>query len=397
MNKLFLVFVLGTSLALFGCSDSNDGSTASAESSGDSSGSAMTMAFVQTTTAMETVTELQPAARSAGKAFSDNGTDLWNATASEVFWDDTASSSTLISPKAWMRIQLDADAQRSNGSKISIFGRFREALSFFCAVGLGLDSSQLDADNYPEDGTLTMSITTETATAFRSSCGIEDAMNYVGGDLKMIVTTPSDTTAYDKQVVLTLPTGWTQTFLLRSDGSEINVATLEVNSDGISRTVVDYDLSNLLLKVEYLSAPDNSTLGESDTLYTYRLLVDQANDEAHLMMGFHEEHSSGDKDVRYILAGKPVLGDQYSLTLESTALNSGQYEACVSATNGTLVSDNSSCGDGLTTVAGIDVDGSVVDGFAGSWNPGHYNTVGAATTRLSFTKATFASASFSQD
>ena len=392
MNKLFLLFALGASLALAGCSDSSNDAPASTES-----GSAMTTAFVTTTTTMDTVANLSPSARSAGKGFSDNGTNLWTTPAGDVFWNDTASSPTLISPKDWMAIQLDTDAERSsNGSKISIFGRFREALTFFCAVGLGLDSTQLDVNNYPNDGTLTLTVTASLAEAFTQYCGIADAANFVGGSLQLQVSTPSDTTTYDKQVVLTLPTGGTQTFLLRSNESEINVATLEVNSYGISRTVVDYDLSTYLLKVEYLSAPDNTTLSNGDTLYTYRLLLDQANDQAYLMMGFHQQDSTS-KDVRYILAGMPTFGSKYSLTMESSALNTGSYQACVSARNGDLEADNASCGVSTTTIAGVDVDGSVVDTFVSNWNHTQYRTIGAGTTQLTFSKTDFASAAFSQD
>ena len=60
------------------------------------------------------------------------------------------------------------------------------------------------------------------------------------------------------------------------------MATVEVNSNGVHRTIVNYDVTNKVLKLEYISGP-NAALSSNDHLAAYRLYIDENSDEGYMM------------------------------------------------------------------------------------------------------------------
>lgn len=388
-NGIFAVLLTSVMITV-GCSSDDEGSVSS-------SSNAISNSYSTITSKANAVTNLRPNSTSSlgvGTFAAPNYGSDWT-TAVSPFQDETQASSTTVSPKDWMGIQLNSTAARTNGSKISMFGRLASGLSIFCAVGVGLSSGSYDSSGYPTVGSHTLTTDSTTLSKFSSSCGITDVPS--GVSFTITVANPSDSTYYDKLLTITLPSdmgGGSQDYYIKSTSSAINVATVEVNSNGVHRTIVNYDVTNKVLKLEYISGP-NAALSSNDHLAAYRLYIDENSDEGYMMA---LEHTKGSPDsyIQYILSGKPATSSSnFSLSMYSSGLSSGSLlEACVQSTDGNIATDGARCTTSTTALNGFSVSGSTVTGYAAAYNNANYNTL-SETTNLSFTSTDFATAAFS--
>lgn len=286
----------------------------------------------------------------------------WDGSGSEVLSNPRCSGgssticSTPVHPKEWMGYQLDPSAVRENGSAINVFGRFDSAMRIGCAVMnlVTVDSST----GYPTDGSHTITFTSTSQEIMTSKCGFDsdEVSGMTGLSISLTVTTPSDTTYYDKKIVFTLPTemsGGTQNFYMRVNSSAINILTSETNSNGINRTIVALDRTNDVLRVEYFSGGSTTSGGFN----FYRLYYDATNDQGRLFG--YESDASDSGGIRYTLSGKPSTGAEAALSMDLKGWGSGgswdkNYKACVTMSTGAIATDDSlSCAGSVT---GTDID-----------------------------------------
>lgn len=388
--------LLVTSCLMFlnACSDDDSGS--------GSSSNAITSGYSTVLAKANQITNLKPEVSFLGEGqmqpmASASFGSLWTTNASP-FVDERDNTTT--NPKEWMGIQLDADAVRANGSLISMFGRLNSALSIFCALGVTLGSDQVDSDGYPIDGSPTLTFTSSITATITSDCDMSDANDLVGLEIALVVTTPSSTTTYAKKVVMTFPAemgGGSQTYYIKSDSTAINIATTEVNENGVHRTIVAYDVASEVLKLEYVSAPDGAIISD-EHVAAYRLYSDEANDVGYMMALEHTE-GSPDDIITYTLGGKPATTNaQFSLSMMSNGLaGTDPYEACVNSSNGDIATDGARCTASSTTVAGYDIStATAVNNFVSTYVNTNYDDVNESTA-LTFTTSDFDTAVFSQD
>lgn len=290
-----------------------------------------------------------------------------------------------------MGYQLDPAAVRENGSSINIFGRFNSAVSVSCAL---MNLATVDsATGYPVDGAQTITFTAAAQTLMTSKCGFAaaDVEDLNGVQISLTVTTPADTTVYDKKIVFELAAemgGGDQVFYLRFNDSAINILSAETNENGDSRTIVALDKTTGVLKVEYFSG---GLL--SDGFNFYRLFYNEDTDEGR-MFGY-EGDAADSGGIRYTLSGKPSSGGEAALSMDLKGWGSGadwdkNYSACVTMADGTIATDNVlTCAGSVT---GVDIDDAGLatvynDAFTNRTDTGWYADIGDTTT-LSFDETT---------
>lgn len=306
--------------------------------------------------------------------------------------DERDSSST--SPKEWMGIQLDDGAERTNGSKISPFGVLNSALGVFCAVGVGLGNSS----NYPDNGSDSVTLDNSTVATIEAECDLDVSSDMLNQTIGITVEDTVDNTLYDKKITINL--GSDQIFYVRSDSSAINIATSEVNENGIHRTVVAYNLSTQVLKLEYVSGPE-SALGSTDEhISAFRIYHDEVNDTGY-MMGMKYDDKSSPEKVHYILAARPesihdeTSNETVALSFVASVLgDENARQACIDPYSGDIYTDNSlACSLTGTDIDSVDTAGEVL---VSGYTHGSYSSVSESTT-LSFSDSDFATAAFSEN
>ena len=299
-----------------------------------------------------------------------------------------------------MGVQIDPDAVRDNGSNISVFGRVASAMQIFCTIGVALGSS----GSYPADGASTITFDAALKANATSQCDMDLTGVTDGTTIGFTVTTPSSTTNFDRKIVIDLTNigSGTQEFYFKADASDINIATTESNSNGISRTVVFYDLTTKVIRAEYVSGPNTADLDDlvADSTYYYsefyRLFYDETNDNGYMMhIGGQDSNTGPGITLAYtafVLAGKPnTTGGTFSLSMDGQYLDAGnEVKACVNKDTGDLTTDGARCGDSATGRDGYDVTseiGTLLSGYDTFYGNTKFTTIGETTT-LNFTDAT---------
>ena len=294
------------------------------------------------------------------------------------------TNSTMIPIKEYMGIQLDDSALNNNNSSVNVFGRLKNALGIFCAVGVGAGMSGVDVDTsgYPEDGAHTIIFTTGIKAQMTSQCGM-DVSDIPTGD-QLIITVAASSGSFDKSFSFDM---FNQTYLVRSTDSEVNIATGELHDNGISvsRSVVFWNKTTNVMRVEYVSDPGTGFTPGNSGYYGYRLYYDETNDEAQIFTyeGPDNDYASA---TRYILAGKPSTGDGLSLSFRQGNVNTGDMlEACVDPNTGDILTDGSRCTASSTRLAGASVDDNgaieaMIDNFWSTIGTLPWATVTGSTT-----------------
>ncbi len=343
---------------------------------------------------------LQQAAQAAGDADQaltakpkPNANFVQRATTFGGDWDtnlvvnNPVTNSGMIPIKDYMGIQLDDSAVNNNDSSVNVFGRLKTALSIFCAIGVmtGMSGIDVDSNGYPANDTYTLTFTTANKAQVASQCDLPiDDPN--GTTLTVNVSDATGAT-YDKSFIF----NFNQEYLIRSTATEVNIATGEEhdNGTGVSRTMVLWNKTTNVMRVQYVSDPGTGFTPGSSGYYGYRLYYDEINDEAQIF-AYEGPDNSYAQSTRYILAGKPGNGDGLSLSFRQGSVNSGDgLLACVNPNTGDLITDGSLCTPSSTQLAGANVDDNgaieaMIDQFWTDIGNSNWHMV-AGTTTLSWT------------
>jgi hypothetical protein len=348
----------------------------------------------------------------ASKASGEVGTVLTSSSVSDISilaapsfgadWDtnlnlpNSETNVGSITAKQYMGLQLTPSAVRDNGSAINAFGRLNQALRIFCAVGVasGMMGIAVDSSGYPTNGTHVITFTTAIANQIKSQCNLDIGSDDIGTSFNLTVADSSN--SFDKSFTFD---NFQQTYLIRATSTEVNIATGEVNDNGVSvsRTVVFWNKTTQVMRMEYVSDPGVHASGNNG-LYGYRLYFDEANDEAQLFTyeGPDDNLSQG---IRYILAGKPNGGDAFSFSFRNQNIAAGALvEACINSSTGAIITDGSRCTASSTRLAGADISGGATDTMITNFynNSGNaaYATVTSSTAPLWTTMANMITADF---
>lgn len=297
-------------------------------------------------------------------------------------WDSTATlpdnvtGSGNITAKEYMGNQLQENLQSDNGSDVNVFGRLKSGLGIFCALGVGAKAAgvEIDSRGYLDDGTVTITFTSEVKSAMTSICQMNVENIPDNTELSAVVTTASGD--YDKKIHFDL---FNQDYFVKVSDSEVNIANGEIQDNGAeSRTIIKWDKTSGVIRVEYVSNPSSAPSGEAG-VYGYRLYYDETADLGRMMV-YEGGDSSLANSVRYILAGKPQTGDAFSLSLSSGYLESNaELEACVSSADGNILDDGARCADSSTRLNGAAVtDASTV--FSNFYDDKALSGFGTVTT-----------------
>lgn len=285
----------------------------------------------------------------------------WTTTTPGIQDPSTDTSST-ISFKDYFETQLNPDLYK-NGAAVNAFGRMKNALQIFCAVGIGATAagSTPDSNGYLAVGTYTVTFSAGVKAAMQSSCGIDTST--IPNDTAMTMTITAGTTNYDLKLAFDF---FDQTYWVKNDSTVLRVATAEDNSSsGYSRTLVEYNKSTGVTRAEavYVTAPSASASVEA-----YRIYSDETNDVG-MVMAFRGSSTGQTSATRYILSGKPSSGDAISVSLRSdTAFgNSNSYEACILSADLSIDTDGSRCTATSSRLNGADITATATNSLFTSW------------------------------
>lgn len=389
MKKYSVLLVTCISLALSACS------------SGSSGGGSSRISNLVTNTYSEVTAQAAKASGDAGDALSGSiaiqKKDFVTLAAPSfgAAWETTdvmnnpITNSGLVTVKEFMGIQLDPTAVNNDNSSVNVFGRLNTALGIFCAVGVGagMMGVAVDSDGYPDNGAHTITFSAAIKAQMSSQCGMDVSDIPDGESMVMTVTTSSGNFA--KQFTFNT---FNQTYLVKSTATEVNIATGEVHDNGIavSRTVVFWDKTTDVMRVEYVSDPGTGFTPGQSGIYAYRMYYDETLDEAQIFT-YEGPDNNAAAATRYILAGKPSTGDALSLSFKQGNVESGsKLEACVNSSTGSIITDGARCSASSTRLNGDAIDGavdSVITDFYAGRGDSSWGTV-TSSTALSWTNMT---------
>lgn len=284
-----------------------------------------------------------------------------------------------ITAQQYMLVQLNPNAvQADNGSSVNMFGRLKQTLGVFCAIGVaaGMSGVAVDASGYPENGTHAVTLTAAILSQLSTQCNMDVQGVSPGEQLALVVASASG--LYDKSLGLD---GMQQTVLVKSDANVINIASGEVHDDGhsVSRAVVQWNKVSKVLLAQYNSDPGTGHSG-SGGLYAYRLYYDEAGDVSQLLT-YEGPANSLANATRYSMVGKPDVGTAVSLSFQHPGINSGtSVDACVNASTGDLVPDGSRCSATSTTLVGHDISTGATASMFSSFQAANGNSSWATVT-----------------
>ncbi len=235
-----------------------------------------------------------------------------------------------VSLQEWFGDFFNFEYERSNGSRPTPFGKFRDLTSVLCAVG---ETAAKDTDGLPTIGSQTVTLT----AAVIDLCDIGG----VSADtpVQITVSNPGGS-IYQRQIDMNV--GNTNRFLFGTSGSVIRLAFSEVGSPADTsgnRVIAKLDQSSGDFMVETIS---QSNGGE---YILSRVIINGSNGHARVLSHFGTDTNT--HFVRFVATGTitDTTTDQVALSLawsgySGGGLANGSGEACINPQTGGIVTDN---------------------------------------------------------
>lgn len=370
MKKSLVISIATLGLIATGCSGSSGGGT---------SASAGAQAVLGMQSKLESLAKLVPDVPSTSSL--GNADRMSTRTAIGANW----TSSTMPNPTndgsncnpgnvslmEWMGHEFEPDAVRCNGSSINVFGRVKQATMVLCAV-LQTQSAASSAD-LPASGVTTLTFDAATIGTMVSVCGLPaaDASMLTGVTGTLTISTPSDTSTFDRKIEISIAGGEIQNDVyLKYDASgSAAVATNENNDNGTTRTIMKYNASTQVLQGEYVS---RSAGVAPQPVYVHRVFMDNVNNSARI----YSRIDDGTNTIEYNVSGHPTVSSAVAFAVGVTGYGFGapiSGEACVNPETGSITTDNTTTCGSFSSVAvasataGEDVE-ATVDGAPTTWN-----------------------------
>jgi hypothetical protein len=373
-----ILFLATVSVLSTGCG-ADLPSLTDASSGGDTTTNGLSAAVSTITTQLSAVAGMSDyttfAKNNANARISANATTMMAAPNFGSDWttsltglgDPRVSGSTSISPKDFMGLQLDDSVRATDdGHAINAFGRMNDAFRILCAVGVGANAMGYTVDEfgYLADGSYTITFSAAIKSEMSSTCGL-DATN-IPDDTTMTMTVAAGGSNYDK--VFTFNT-FNQKYMVKNDASVLRVASSETSDYHYSRSLAEYNKSSGLTRAEYVTVPK---LGQSAGTEVFRFYYDATNDVG-MILGLFANNTSMTQGQRFIVSGKPSVGDAFSLSMRIDLAfgDTNSREACVTASNGNIATDGARCTASSTRLAGEDV--AAVDSNVSTWYTTYVN------------------------
>jgi outer membrane murein-binding lipoprotein Lpp len=351
MNKMILSLAVSGSLIFLGCAkDSNSNST-----SGISSGLTTVNSKLESAASVIDVNSYSSSSLAHTESdnigpFATGLSTVWTQ-ASGVLGLDSAS----VTLKKWFTDEFNPAYVNSNGAKVTFVGRVSNAMNLICF--LGQLNFPTDSTNLPTNGSHTGTITSAMAT----TCKNPEAAST---SVTMTVTTPSDTTLYDKFISVNMGSNCPFRFKIRMNTAAINIATGEDQScdsrDQASGAVVLYNKTTDVIRFTYISQAFN--LSSPGGFEFYRGYYDGKADTSYVL-GIYatDDGNSGDTglttSVAYTVVGKPTAGGTVAVSTRvkgqsgGGAVSDGTYNGCVDSSGSTSGGATLAC-----TLTGVDID-----------------------------------------
>jgi hypothetical protein len=265
---------------------------------------------------------------------------------SAAWADDSAvsdlSNTGTASYRTWMGDQMNPDFTNDNGAKTQVFGRFENVKEIVCMISQMITTT--DSTGLAADGTYDVVPTTSAAEL----CGMDASDVESITNVNIVVSTPSDTTTYDKTYVMNGYAGATQQFdytmKIRKTSSVINVQTAEDQTiqgrvQG-SRVTASYDVTNQILRFEYISLGFDTS--DPSGYEFYRIYNDEVNKDVRILG--HYGGNDNTNYIQYALAGDPTDTTKtvaLSITGVGNTTNIANGTACIDPSDGSISTDNS--------------------------------------------------------
>jgi outer membrane murein-binding lipoprotein Lpp len=350
MNKLILSLAVSGSLIFLGCA--KDNSTAS--SSQISTGLTTVNSKLESAASVIDVNSFSSSSLTTIESdnigpFATGLSTVWT-TASGVLGLDSAK----VTLKKWFTDEFNPAYVNSNDAKVTFVGRVSNAMNLICF--LGQLNFPTDSTNLPTNGTHTGTITSAMATTCKDSGAASMSVT-------MTVTTPTDTTLYDKFISVNMGTNCPFRFKIRMNTTAINIATSEDQScdsrDQASGAVVLYNKTTDVLRFTYISQAFSGFPGGFEY---YRGYYDGGADTSHVLGIYSTDDGTAGETglttlVAYTVAGKPTAGGTVAVSAKAKGQSGGggvadgTYNGCVDSTGSTSGGATLAC-----TLTGVDID-----------------------------------------
>ncbi len=245
-----------------------------------------------------------------------------------------------ISIKDWMGIEFQDGAYRPDGSPINVFGRMESGQAIPCIVANSLSAPT--SASLVGTGPATITFTASLKATLTTACGFQAAdLADFPASATLTFEAASPSTTFDLKATIDIE-GTIETMYFKWGSSDgiVAYASAEDNTTTRSRTVVVYDTSSRLLKVEYLFKSKENGY----SMVIHRLWKDDVTGAARVYTVTDSIFSSAvdtsaDYSIHYIVDGN--VGSTFPSLSVSMYLNGwnggaadGNFEACVLKTDG---------------------------------------------------------------
>lgn len=263
----------------------------------------------------------------------------------QLFSDNNNSPLTTAD---WLKYTVKLqDIDWGNGNKYdSPTWKALNTLNFVCAAGMLLGAEMnLGEYEYPQDGSYDTTIDQAAAKALSEYCGVNDDGSLVGMTLTVQVSTPGDTTNYDKKIQLR-----DNSYYLRYSTNSMTFAGAKTYSNGnnFTRVLINDDLLGNGFALEFIDGPTVGSLTSASTI-AMRILHDHINNPTSpftALMYRYTFDSTPSSETTFFLGGNIGSGTGYTLQMSGSQFTGGAstlYKACLNEASFSNIDDGNDC------------------------------------------------------